>query len=164
MYIINNQGVIGVGEEWKNVKLFGFESWMFYFCAKVNMNDMKKALVYLVLMLALLPMDMSAQSCSESSSKAQVMIRDKRDTLGRPKAPSMQSIECWYGDGILSFDFAISEGMCNLCVADKDTGFVTNYVFDSSDHAEVFIGNVKNAAITITTSSGHTYIGEIVIL
>lgn len=81
----------------------------------------------------------------------------------RPKAPSKQHIECWYCDGELSFDFVIPEGECTLYVTDYATGFITQYSFDSSDHANVYVGALPNGgSLEIHTETGHTYTGTIV--
>lgn len=127
----------------------------------------KRLIVISMFLMVLIPLKLYAQSSSknDTSSNTYVSLKLENDNNkhNRPKAPSMQFIECWYGDGDLSFDFAIPEGMCNLRVADKKTGFVYNYVFDSSEHADVYVGNLEYADITITTASGHTYTGEILV-
>lgn len=85
------------------------------------------------------------------------------ETKGRPKAPSKQHIECWYCDGELSFDFVIPEGECTLYLTDYATGFMTQYAFDSADHADIYVGSLPNGgSIEINTTSGHTYYGEII--
>lgn len=118
---------------------------------------------FMAFLLFHLPL-LSQSSNGNSKSAVTILLKDPtRNNNNRPKAPSMQFIECWYGDGDLSFDFNIPEGMCNLSVADKKSGFVYNYVFDSSEHAEVYVGNLEHADITITTASGHTYVGEILV-
>lgn len=108
--------------------------------------------------------EVSGDDAVSSFGKEVIPIKnDDMSKPGRPKAPSMQFIECWYGDGVLSFDFNVPEGMCNMSVFDKKSGFVYNYVFDSSEHAEVNVGNLEYADISISTASGHRYVGEIVI-
>lgn len=113
-------------------------------------------------MLLHLPL-LSQSSNGNSKNAVAILLKDPTRNNNRPKAPSKQFIECWYGDGELSFDFTIPEGMCNLNVTDGKSGFVYNYVFDSSEHAEVYVGNLEHADITITTALGHTYIGEILV-
>lgn len=127
----------------------------------------KRLIVISVILMALIPLKLYAQSSSKNDTSSNIYVSLKSDNdnskHNRPKAPSMQFIECWYGDGNLSFNFTISEGMCELNVADKKTGFVSIYVFDSSEHAEVYVGNLECADITITTAAGHTYIGELLV-
>ena len=112
----------------------------------------------------LLQLPLLSQSVNVNGNDAMpVTIKELKSSNSRPKAPSMQFIECWYGDGVLSFDFNIPEGICNLSVTDKKSGFVYNYVFDSSEHTEVYVGELEYADITITTALGNTYIGEILV-
>lgn len=128
----------------------------------MKMDIWKCALVVLTLLCSF---EVSGDN-GASSSFGKEVIPIKNDDMnkpGRPKAPSMQYVECWYGEGVLSFDFNVSEGMCNLSVADRKTGFVYNCVFDSSEHTEVYVGNLEHADITITTALGHTYIGELLV-
>ena len=122
----------------------------------------KIVLVLIAIMLLHLPL-LSQSSNGNSKNAVAILLKDPTRNNNRPKVPSKQFIECWYGDGELSFDFTIPEGMCNLNVTDGKSGFVYNYVFDSSEHAEVYVGNLEHADITITTALGHTYIGEILV-
>ena len=78
---------------------------------------------------------------------------------GRPKIPSMQHIECWYEDGMLTLDFAIPEGDCVLTVTEEQTGMSSGYSFDSASTAQVYIGEIWNATIEINTENGHSYKG-----
>ena len=100
---------------------------------------------------------------TDSGDKNIVIIINPKISTGRPKAPSKQHIECWYCDGELSFDFVIPEGECTLYLTDYATGFITQYVFDSADHADIYVGALPNGgSIEINTTSGHTYYGEII--
>lgn len=134
-----------------------------YICTnKISNMNRKIVLVLIAIMLLHLPL-LSQSSNGNSKNAVAILSKDPTRNNNRPKAPSKQFIECWYGDGELSFDFTIPEGMCNLNVTDGKSGFVYNYVFDSSEHAEVYVGNLEHADITITTALGHTYIGEILV-
>ncbi len=125
---------------------------------------MNRKIVLVLMTIMLLQLPLLSQSVNVNGNDAMpVTIKELKSSNSRPKAPSMQFIECWYGDGVLSFDFNIPEGICNLSVTDKKSGFVYNYVFDSSEHAKVYVGNLEHADITITTALGHTYIGEILV-
>lgn len=125
---------------------------------------MNRKIVLVLMTIMLLQLPLLSQSVNVNGNDAMpVTIKELKSSNSRPKAPSMQFIECWYGDGVLSFDFNIPEGICNLSVTDKKSGFVYNYIFDSSEHAEVYVGNLEHADITITTALGHTYIGEILV-
>ncbi len=118
--------------------------------------------VFMACLLFHLPL-LSKSSNGDSKNAITILLKETTRNNNRPKAPSMQYVECWYGEGVLSFDFNVSEGMCNLSVADKKSGFVYNCVFDSSEHTEVYVGNLEHADITITTALGHTYTGEILV-
>ncbi len=125
---------------------------------------MNRKIVLVLMAFIFLHLPLLSQSSNVNSKNAvSILLKDPTKNNNRPKAPSMQFIECWYGDGVLSFDFNIPEGMCNMSVSDKKSGFVYNYVFDSSEHAEVNVGNLEYADISISTASGHRYVGEIVI-
>ncbi|MDE7438588.1 MAG: hypothetical protein K2M93_08905 [Muribaculaceae bacterium] len=101
---------------------------------------------------------------TDSGGKTMIIIHNPIGGNGRPKAPSKQHIECWYCDGELSFDFVIPEGECTLYLTDYATGFMTQYVFDSADHADIYVGALPNGgSIEINTASGHIYYGQIVI-
>lgn len=125
---------------------------------------MNRKIVLVLMTIMLLQLPLLSQSVNVNGNDAMpVTIKELKSSNSRPKAPSMQFIECWYGDGVLSFDFNIPEGICNLSVTDKKSGFVYNYVFDSSEHTEVYVGELEYADITITTALGNTYIGEILV-
>ncbi len=125
---------------------------------------MNRKIVLVLMTIMLLQLPLLSQSVNVNGNDAMpVTIKELKSSNSRPKAPSMQFIECWCGDGVLSFDFNIPEGICNLSVTDKKSGFVYNYVFDSSEHTEVYVGELEYADITITTALGNTYIGEILV-
>ena len=99
---------------------------------------------------------------TDSGGKIIIIIDNPKGENGRPKAPSKQHIECWYCDGELSFDFVIPEGECTLFLTDYATGFMTQYVFDSADHADIYVGALPDVgSIEINTASGHKYYGQI---
>lgn len=130
----------------------------------MKLLNLKKAFIGLTLLCSFDVSGDNTASSSPSFGKEVIPIKiDDMSRQNRPKVPSKQFIECWYGGGEISFDFTIPEGMCNLNVTDGKSGFVYNYVFDSSEHAEVYVGNLEHADITITTALGHTYIGEILV-
>ncbi len=79
----------------------------------------------------------------------------------RPKAPSLQSISCWYDGEHLTISFAISEGWCTLTVEDLDDASVETFSFDSSSSATIWIGEHANASLAISTASGNDYEGVI---
>lgn len=78
----------------------------------------------------------------------------------RPKMPSQQIIECVYDSGVLTIDFAIPEGICNITVSDITSGHVTRQTFDSSDlTVHVITGPLSESIVEIITEKGNTYCG-----
>lgn len=77
----------------------------------------------------------------------------------RPHSPSNQEITCTYSEGCLLFNFRYPEGMCTLEVTDSETGDILTYSFDSEGEAVVLVGELNNAHLLITTTSGHSYEG-----
>ena len=107
---------------------------------------MKRILLSLIVacLIGCLPMYADGNDNKTIGSDNRIPIEVKYPTIpsnpGRPKVPSKQHIECWYCDGELSFDFVIPEGECTLYVTNYATGFMTQYTFDSADHADVYVG------------------------
>ena len=93
--------------------------------------------------------------------KKTIHIREKKTINTRPKAPSRQYVECYYGDGIIYISFAIPEGTATVSVKDLDTDNLQQDFLDTSSPAEIYIGEVSCGEITIETSDGKTYTGEI---
>ena len=126
---------------------------------------MKKTLLFVALLIGGFASIQASDDNKKIADPKPIYIGgDDRPVSNRPKAPSKQHIECWYCDGELSFDFVIPEGECILYLTDYATGFMTQYVFDSSDHADIYVGSLSNGgALEIHTASGHTYYGQIVI-
>lgn len=93
-----------------------------YICTnKISNMNRKIVLVLIAIMLLHLPL-LSQSSNGNSKNAVAILLKDPTRNNNRPKAPSKQFIECWYGDGELSFDFTIPEGMCNLNVTDGKSG------------------------------------------
>lgn len=80
----------------------------------------------------------------------------------RPKAPSMQEIECSYSDGWLNISFRLNEGMATLYIYDSDqTTLRTQQVFYTDSEASLYVGDLNDAYLLIDTSYGHQYEGWI---
>ena len=80
--------------------------------------------------------------------------------IKRPKIPSPQIVECMYDSGVLTIDFAIPEGICNITVSDITSGHVTRQTFDSSDlTVHVVTGPLSESIVEIITEKGNTYCG-----
>lgn len=79
----------------------------------------------------------------------------------RPKAPSLQQIDCIYADENLYISFAIPEGDCNMTVTDLATGLSVQYVFDTEESAEIHVGTLSSAYLELETENGHSYEGWI---
>lgn len=89
---------------------------------------------------------------------------DPTNPIGqRPKAPSMQYISCTYMDGMLYVDFAYPEGECVLTVTNLSNGLSSSYGFDSTEAAEIYVGNLAKARLDVTTAYGNSYQGELTV-
>ncbi len=78
----------------------------------------------------------------------------------RPNAPSRQMIYCTYEGEILTMDFAIPEGICEVDITDLYTGITMCYSIDSSElTAYVYIGTIGEFSIEVLTEKGNAYIG-----
>lgn len=104
---------------------------------------------------------MGEESNTQSEMKKIQMKQTSKNIYHRPKAPSRQYVECYYGDGIIYISFAIPEGTATVSVKDLDTDNLQQDFLDTSSPAEIYIGEVSCGEITIETSVGKTYTGEI---
>lgn len=122
---------------------------------------MNKNLILLIVGAVLSAQMYGADVTDSSANNTYVpvpIIRKNDSTMNNPKSPSRQHIECWYESGTLTFDFAISEGDCELTLTSGD-GTIGIYSFDSSSTAQVYVGDIWNIAIEIHTGNGHWYEG-----
>lgn len=91
-----------------------------------------------------------------------IVLTPVRRDKDRPKMPSRQFITCYYDGENLNLDFAYSEGECEVCVTDVTTNFSHYYYIDSSELlSTIYVGEINSSIITLTTSHGHTYTGEL---
>lgn len=98
------------------------------------------------------------------SSKERIrLIREKiSHATQRPKAPSRQLVSCEYDVENLLFEFELPEGICELVLTDVLTAQTTAYVFDSSTcNAAVYVGEIYESTLTLTTSLGNVYSGTL---
>lgn len=97
---------------------------------------------------------------SPSTGSMDIIVSRSKRTGGskRPKAPSAQYISCVYGDGYVSIDFAIPEGLVEMTLTDA-SGSCSYYEFDSSAPADIFVGYHNEAYIELTTAKGYSYEG-----
>lgn len=86
-------------------------------------------------------------------------LHGKHNTKGRPKAPSMQHIDCFYGNGDFTIQFNIPEGNCQMTVTDLTSGLIFMYSFNSSSEATISVGQLSFARIEIVTENGGEYEG-----
>ncbi len=100
---------------------------------------------------------------AQSSTYSETLLKEKKQSNnGRPKAPSLQRITCTYDGEYLVFDFVLPEGQCELAVRSIDNTNVVCETFDSSDLvAEVFVGNITDCEIELSTSLGKIYSGTL---
>lgn len=126
----------------------------------MNKRMLKSTLLILVAVCSF--PDMWAQSVHETGYLPQmtnIELKDVHNRTTRPRVPSRQHIDCWYGDGVLNLNFVIPEGNCTLYITDLKTSFTRMFIFDSTEPTELFVGPLTEAYIEIATSNGHTYEG-----
>lgn len=91
-----------------------------------------------------------------------IVLDTPKQPGNRPKMPSRQFITCYYDGESLNLDFAYSEGECEVCVTDITTNFSRFYYIDSSELlSTIYVGEINSSIITVTTSHGHIYTGEL---
>lgn len=79
--------------------------------------------------------------------------------MHRPKAPSKQSIDCFYDGEKIHISFLFPEGTSFITVTEVNLPIHSEY-FDSSEDAEIYVGTLlsdKIYRIEITTSYGNVY-------
>lgn len=80
----------------------------------------------------------------------------------RPKVPSKQRVSCSYDGEYLTFDFVIAEGECEVAIAEWYSAAVQTYTIDSTDlTAEIYVGELYESTITVTTERGNTYTADL---
>lgn len=131
------------------------------FIKKISMKIKDKLVALFSVAMIFVIADSSYAMISQDGPIPIKQTKPGEDKGQRPKAPSMQQIYCTYEDGYLSLDFTVAEGVCLLTVTELNDGMWQTYSFDSSTYAQIYIGEVSNAVITITTAKGNTYEGEI---
>lgn len=81
---------------------------------------------------------------------------------GKPKMPSRQVVWCSFDGESLILEFAYSEGICDVTITDINTGMTQYHTFDSSELlSTIYIGALNDSFITVTTSHGNTYCGQL---
>lgn len=99
----------------------------------------------------------SGESCQ--TAKVQI-IQVGKYTSGRPKCPSRQHIECYYGEGKIYIEFDIPEGEATLKIINTENELVVNQYFNSMNPLTYYIGDNSNLTrLEITTNNGNIYEG-----
>ena len=99
---------------------------------------------------------------SYGSNERIVLVQSRSDKSLRPKAPSRQVVTCFYDGQYLCFDFVVPEGECDVTVTEWFSNAVQNYTIDSSElSADVYVGELYESTVTITTANGHTYTADL---
>ncbi len=115
-----------------------------------------------LIMLCMIAVSANAQKQSSGSYVELNSVKHRQGTSHRPKAPSLQRITCTYDGEYLVFDFVLPEGQCELTVRSIDNTNVVCETFDSNDLvAEVFVGELSDCEIELTTQKGNTYSGTL---
>lgn len=99
---------------------------------------------------------------SSGSNERIVLTQSRSDKSLRPKAPSRQVVTCFYDGLYLCFDFVVPEGECNVTVTEWYSNAVQNYTIDSSElSADIYVGELYESTVTVTTANGNTYTAEL---
>ncbi len=78
----------------------------------------------------------------------------------RPAAPSRQMVQCYYDGESIVIDFNFPEGECLVTVTDLYTGYPQSHTIDSSENdIEIYVGDINESSIEISTEYGHNYSG-----
>ncbi len=119
----------------------------------------------LILTVGILSVPLMSGAAGESrpvSNGSRILLQrhSSRNPHMRPNAPSRQLIDCTYNEGLLTFNFTFSEGMCDVYLTEISTGMTEVYSIDSSDlTASVYVGTIESLSIEIVTEQGHSYVG-----
>ncbi len=125
-----------------------------------NFNNMQKILLTIFFLCIMAWESALADGQGNNSGEIEIVLNGTTTNKGmKPRAPSRQSIYCYYDGSSLYFSFAYSEGDCDLTVSSASG--IQFYTFSSDAPESVFIGAVSGASITILTEAGNTYVGEI---
>ncbi len=103
-----------------------------------------------------------ANVIKKAPTKAIPMKRASESATARPKAPSRQVVTCEYDGTYLTFGFVLPEGVCEATVTENFSGAFQTYTFDSTPlTADVYVGELYESTVTMTTASGNTYTGSL---
>lgn len=93
-----------------------------------------------------------------------IKLTNKRggQVSSRPHVPERQYITCAYDGENICLNFAYSEGMCDVYVADACTGEMQSFSIDSSElSVAICVGEIGESYITLITENGNTYEGSV---
>lgn len=91
-----------------------------------------------------------------------IVLEPQKSHTDRPKAPGRQVITCYYDGENLNLDFIYSEGECEVYLTELSTNFSRCFTVDSSELSiYIYVGDIHESEITVTTSHGNTYSGVI---
>lgn len=124
-----------------------------------------KLFITMTILLIFSMESMSQQSTANNSlNNTTTLSTQSKGANHRPKAPSRQIISCSYENDIFTFEFVISEGVCEVIITDITTGEEIYEVFDSSAlQAKVYAGEITDCDIQLTTETGNIYTGTLTI-
>lgn len=117
--------------------------------------------------MALTIVDFNAIASSDENQSNRISLatlqRGAKNKNNRPKLPNRQLVQCFYDGEYLTIDFAYSEGSCNVCLTDLNTGMPLYFTIDSSElNVSIYVGEIGDSSIVVTTANGNTYSGELV--
>ena len=124
---------------------------------------MKFLKLILLLLFTLSPVISRAYINDDGTVSISLRKKFDKGTGGRPEQPSLQSISCFYDDGLLIIEFNVSEGECEI-VIQTNTGETFYSSFDSSELiTTVYTGEFEEAEIELSTQKGNVYYGTITV-
>lgn len=96
-------------------------------------------------------------------SKGRTRMRvEKVNVTQRPQAPTRQNIDCIYDGEIIAFDFVLPDGECDVVITEYVSADEQSYIIDSSDcYAEIYVGQLYESTVTLTTERGVVYTCEL---
>lgn len=123
------------------------------------------ALVFLLSCISSLSLfaDNEPEGVDPGSEYPSTPLTPPKNPGGKPKMPSRQVVWCSYDGENIVLEFAYPEGMCDVMIMELSTNFTQYHTIDSSELlSSIYIGELNDSFVTVTTSAGHTYCGELI--
>lgn len=107
--------------------------------------------------------ELSERKPVASTRAERIILTPARDKIAnRPQVPSKQRISLDYDGEYLTFGFVVPEGECDVVLTEWYSGAVQTYTIDSTPlSAEIYVGELYESTVTITTAKDNTYTAEL---